>query len=308
MAKAYKYSELVDLWVKAGGSVLYAPIAAAVALAESGGKPDAINTNRNGSVDRGLWQINSVHGKQSTVDPVNNAKAAVAISKGGTDWRPWAVAWDKPGFQGQYMGSNAPATKFLPAGNNNVGTVPIAGNRAATIPVPGPSGVFGSLFGSLFGTAVGAGEDAKAQLRLLINSFWQAFGYIILVFSGASMMIVGLVLLILNTRTVRRVGGFAADVGGQALIYRSIIPDTPVNVNVAQPATGAPEDRPVTASDPFSGPPPGERPALEPPLTPVPGALPAGSSGSTQSFDLDATETTGGGFVAQYRRPRPGPS
>jgi hypothetical protein len=35
--------------------------AVAVALAESGGFDHAVNENENGSTDRGLWQINSVH-------------------------------------------------------------------------------------------------------------------------------------------------------------------------------------------------------------------------------------------------------
>lgn len=34
---------------------------AAIALRESGGEPLASHHNENGSVDRGLWQINSIH-------------------------------------------------------------------------------------------------------------------------------------------------------------------------------------------------------------------------------------------------------
>lgn len=34
---------------------------AAIALEESGGNPLAHNHNSNGTVDRGLWQINSIH-------------------------------------------------------------------------------------------------------------------------------------------------------------------------------------------------------------------------------------------------------
>src|SRR5690606_38269312 len=46
-----------------GQSIVYA---VAVCLAESGGRPNAINDkNTNGSIDRGLWQINSIHGKLS---------------------------------------------------------------------------------------------------------------------------------------------------------------------------------------------------------------------------------------------------
>lgn len=81
----------MDLWVQAGGSRVFAPIAAAVAMAESGGNPDAVNKNTNGSIDRGLWQINSIHGSLSKMDPLANARAAVKISKGGSNWQPWVA-------------------------------------------------------------------------------------------------------------------------------------------------------------------------------------------------------------------------
>lgn len=68
-------------------------IAIAVALAESGGSVGAINTgNSNGSTDRGLWQINSVHTQfqqNRLFDPSYNAFAAFQIS-GGHNWFPWA--------------------------------------------------------------------------------------------------------------------------------------------------------------------------------------------------------------------------
>jgi hypothetical protein len=75
--------------------------ALAVADAESRWKEGASNKNKDGSIDRGLWQINSSHGKQSTFDPAANARAAFAISKGGKDWHPW-VTFVK-GTYGKYM-------------------------------------------------------------------------------------------------------------------------------------------------------------------------------------------------------------
>jgi hypothetical protein len=87
----YSFNQLEDLWVKAGGNPAKKAIAAAIALAESAGVSNAVNHNSNGSTDRGLWQINSVHGSQSTFDPLANAKAAVAISSNGTNWRPWVT-------------------------------------------------------------------------------------------------------------------------------------------------------------------------------------------------------------------------
>jgi hypothetical protein len=79
----YTYGQLKALWQQNGGNSASADIAAAVAMAESGGRSDAVNSNTNGSTDRGLWQINSVHGPQSTFDVTGNVKAAIAISNSG---------------------------------------------------------------------------------------------------------------------------------------------------------------------------------------------------------------------------------
>jgi Lysozyme like domain len=67
--------------------------AVAVAMAESGCVPKALNYNTNGSWDAGLWQINSVHGYSQTwlFVPSNNAAAAWWISSHGTNWGPWTV-------------------------------------------------------------------------------------------------------------------------------------------------------------------------------------------------------------------------
>lgn len=85
------FTQIQKLWIANGGARNKSVIAAAVAMAESRGHVGAQHRNSNGSIDRGLWQINSVHGAQSTLDPVANAKAAIAISKNGTDWRPWTT-------------------------------------------------------------------------------------------------------------------------------------------------------------------------------------------------------------------------
>lgn len=69
-------------------------IALAVAQAESSFKSDAINHNTNGSTDYGLWQINSIHGYNSSQllgNPLYNAQAAYKISGSGTNWRPWTT-------------------------------------------------------------------------------------------------------------------------------------------------------------------------------------------------------------------------
>lgn len=75
-----------------------AQIAVAVALAESTGDPLAKNTgNSNGSVDYGLFQINSVHRGllQSGADwknPYDNALMAYKVwQQANGSWRPWVA-------------------------------------------------------------------------------------------------------------------------------------------------------------------------------------------------------------------------
>jgi len=69
-------------------------LAAAIAMAESGGVPNALaNTPREYSV--GLWQINLRAHPQWTreemADPEQNARAAFILSNGGVDWSPWSA-------------------------------------------------------------------------------------------------------------------------------------------------------------------------------------------------------------------------
>ena len=94
--------ELEKLWDEEGGKPSAAPLAAAIALAESSGYVNATNQNTNGSTDRGLWQINSVHGALSTYSPRANTRAAIAISNNGTNWEPWTTY--KTGAYRTYLG------------------------------------------------------------------------------------------------------------------------------------------------------------------------------------------------------------
>jgi hypothetical protein len=84
-------SGLERLWEAEGGSPSAAFTAAEIAMAESGGRQYATDLNGGASTDRGYWQINSVHGAQSTYDAAGNARAAVQISSNGRDWSPWVT-------------------------------------------------------------------------------------------------------------------------------------------------------------------------------------------------------------------------
>jgi LysM repeat protein len=81
-------SGLESLWMAAGGRKSAAFMAAEIAMAESGGRQYAHSPTN----DYGYWQINGGHGPAlATYNPIGNAKAAIAISSNGTNWRPWTT-------------------------------------------------------------------------------------------------------------------------------------------------------------------------------------------------------------------------
>jgi soluble lytic murein transglycosylase-like protein len=79
-------------------------LAAAIAMAESGGNANAVGDLYLGG-SYGLWQINIKAHPQYSVsllfDPAYNARAAFEISKGGTDWNPWTTF--RTGAYRQYL-------------------------------------------------------------------------------------------------------------------------------------------------------------------------------------------------------------
>ncbi len=97
-------------------------IGVAIALAESGGRTDALNTaNRNGSWDAGLMQVNSIHGysREWLYNPTNNVAASLRIYRAaGNRWTPWSTY------------NNGSYRRFLARGNA------AAGNPAVASPAP----------------------------------------------------------------------------------------------------------------------------------------------------------------------------
>lgn len=98
------YSELVSLAQNAGFSASDAGIAAAVALAESSGNPNATHTNTDGSTDLGLWQINNHAWPElaagSWSDPQTNADDAFYVYQ-RQGWDAWTTY--KTGAYVKYM-------------------------------------------------------------------------------------------------------------------------------------------------------------------------------------------------------------
>jgi len=159
---AYTYAELKALWLKYGGNAASADTAAAVAMAESGGVATASNTNTDGSVDRGLWQINSVHGGLSTFDVAANTKAAIKISNNGSNWNPWVTF--KTGAFKKFLSpttaaGSVPADTTASIGLPSIGGISISGVT---------SGIINTVLKML---GLGSMKDLVERLGLIILGF-----------------------------------------------------------------------------------------------------------------------------------------
>lgn len=230
---SYNYSQLQYVWIQANGSPQAAPMAAAIAMAESSGNSHATN-NDGSSVDRGLWQINSVHGSQSSYDVMTNARAAVAISGNGTNWRPWCTAWSDGACGsrgGTYLGPGAPYQKFL--GNAGPTPAPINGTNAAA----GQPNTTGATATNTSGTTDAyttgivstlGGDIVRAMIGWVLNPFINLIAGVIGMFAGGLLMVFGIWEVVSQTRA------------GQA-VKRTVTSGVGTAVGVAGMATGQPE-------------------------------------------------------------------
>lgn len=152
--------------------------AAAVIMAESGGNARASNSNTDGSVDRGLFQINSIHGALSTFEVEANINNAFQISRGGRDWSPWVTVQN--GSEQAYIDRDVKPRR--PAGGAGAG-IPVAPGEAGAEAFAGAtaSGAVATS-GGLFDD-----DDREGALRaLLIVAFvgggaalaWVGFGQV----------------------------------------------------------------------------------------------------------------------------------
>lgn len=87
--------------------------AAAIAMAESAGDPNAANIVTHPAPGNkpersfGLWQVNTLahpeYSESQLSDPTYNGQAAYALSKGGRDWSQWSTYTS--GKYRQYLGA-----------------------------------------------------------------------------------------------------------------------------------------------------------------------------------------------------------
>lgn len=146
--------------------------AVAVALAESGGNPSAVNrSNSNGTSDYGLWQINSVHADLlrtgSWSNPSDNARMAFSVWRAaGGSFSPWTTYTN--GLHIAYLSRARVAV----------------GNPASSAPFPGGGGggVVTAGFPTLGGLGKLAGLVTDSHTWIRVSMFavgvavvWSAF-------------------------------------------------------------------------------------------------------------------------------------
>ncbi len=154
----YSIGDLKGAAENAGFSGAALVTAVAVALAENSGRIlRAVNTNRDGSRDRGPWQINDrAHPDVSdgcAFDLNCSAQKAYDISSQGRDWKPWTT-WTNGAYK-QYLQDASAAT-----------------GRTATDAQAGGSDLFGvgSAISSVTTQLVSAGQVAGGALLVLAGA------------------------------------------------------------------------------------------------------------------------------------------
>jgi hypothetical protein len=143
----YSFSQLEQLWEQAGGPKAVAPVAAAIALAESSGNPAALNkTDNNGTqTSVGLWQVsNGTHQyPQSWTTPTGNATEAVAKYQAGTpssgpdSFTPWGT-YDSGAYLRYLPGGSAGAGSGAASTGGSTGATGGGGNVPTTLSATSP--------------------------------------------------------------------------------------------------------------------------------------------------------------------------
>jgi hypothetical protein len=179
----YGPAQVAGFALKAGFRGQQAAIAVAVSNAENGsGDSNAINRNSNGSVDVGLWQINSSNADPGAMkDPQANANEAFRLANNGRGWDNWTQFRNKKYLI--FMIPAAAAVLAAQAANPKLGL-----QVATSTPIPGPTvdipggGVEGAIK-SLTGPVTAVGDAIKF---LTVGENWAriaiiAFGGLLLV-------------------------------------------------------------------------------------------------------------------------------
>lgn len=218
----YTYAQLEQLWINAGGPSSVAYIAAAIALAESGGCTSALNlTDNNGTqTSVGLWQVsNGTHSYPSAWNTATgNAAEAVAKYKGAGGFSPWGT-YTSGAYLKYLSPGTSPDSSLASIGQGLTGSTAAATSAAASDCLVGFQLPGSSFLQGLMSEATGANSAAgvvclfsKSEARAIIG------GLILL--AGSGIMVLGLAVAVLNTRpgkVVAQAAGKAGMIAGEAV-------------------------------------------------------------------------------------------
>lgn len=152
------YSDLLAYAQQAGFTGQAADTAAAIALAESGGDPWAVNYNDPGG-SYGLTQINAAAHGSSALSTLGNPLAAFQqafqISGGGTNFSPWStynsgayLQYAQQGAFGGAGGSGSSGTSSSGGSGSFTGTTATGQTTSVLSPLSAIFGAIGNLFQS----------------------------------------------------------------------------------------------------------------------------------------------------------------
>jgi Lysozyme like domain len=179
----YTYAQLMGLWINNGGARAKAPLAAAIAEAESSGWSGVTSDNPDGGTNVGLWQLDTKgkgagHSLTQLTDPAVNARVAVAGSSNGQDWSAWET-FTSGAYRRFLSPRTTPQTDVPTSGPTSTGK---PGKPSACAWQIGWGGIPGSSFlMDIFGGGgnVGAGEVcviSKTQARALLGATLMGLG------------------------------------------------------------------------------------------------------------------------------------
>jgi Lysozyme like domain len=194
----YSYAQLEQLWINNGGSKAMAPLAAAIAEAESSGQSKVTSSNPDGGTNVGPWQLDTL-GKGSGYsvsqlqDPNTNARVAVSASSDGADWSAWETY--VTGAYKPYLSNSTPPDPSVPAGGSGV-VLASAGGPSTCVIGPLPHTSLCLL--------------DKSQARAVIGGACLV--------AGALIILPGLIILVVSG--FRGAGGPAAVAGTAAVLGR----------------------------------------------------------------------------------------
>lgn len=187
----YSYAQIEGLWIANGGNRAVAPLAAAIAEAESSGRSDVTSANPDGGVNVGLWQLDTKgkgagHTVAQLQNPATNAALAVKGSANGTNWSAWETFVN--GAYRHFMNGSTTPDMNVPGG----GQADVSASSQAQA-AAGPECAW-SIGGQHIGILFGHGPSLPSACIITKTEIRAVLGGLILV-AGAVITLPGLVMV-----------------------------------------------------------------------------------------------------------------